>query len=339
MKNLLFILFIFLFIKISYSQQNKSQQAKFPIIDMHLHAMKADAQGPPPFVFCLPRIDLVTWDNSKPYPPEFIRQFGNGECSLRIVSPTTNEELIKRTLSIMKKHNIYGMLSGTETEKWMKVAPERFFPGLQFNFNKNTPSVDSFRKLFTNGTFKILGEVGIQYNGYSPSDSLFDPYLSIAEELDIPMAIHIGTGPVGAPYLGSVKYRARLHSALVLEEALLKHPKLRVYIMHAGWPMIDDLLALLWTHPQVYVDVGVISFALPRKEFHKYLQRIVEAGFGKRVMFGSDQMVWPEAIEYAIQSIEIASFLSSQQKRDIFYNNAARFLRLNKEDINRHHSY
>jgi hypothetical protein len=197
--------------------------------------------------------------------------------------------------------------------------------------------VDSFRKIFTSGTYKVLGEVGIQYTGYSPSDSLFSPYLKVVEELNIPVAIHIGTGPVGAPYLTTPKYRARLHSALTLEEALLKHPKLRVYIMHAGWPMIDDLLAVLWTHPQVYVDVGVISFVLPRKEFHRYLQRIVEAGFGKRVMFGSDQMVWPEVIEYAIQSIETASFLLPEQKRDIFYNNAARFLQLSKEEIDRHH--
>lgn len=299
--------------------------------------MKANAQGPPPFIFCLPRTELVTWDVSKSYVEEFTKQFGGGLCSLRIVSPLTDEELFKKTLLIMKKNNMYGMLSGSETKKWISQAPERFYPGLQFNLNKATPSIDSFRNLFSTGQYKVLGEVGIQYNGFSPSDSLFDPYLAVAEELNIPMAIHIGTGPVGAPYLQSPKYRARLHSALLLEEALIRHPKLRVYIMHAGWPMIDDLLAVLWTHPQVYVDVGVISFALPRKEFHRYLQRIVEAGFGKRVMFGSDQMVWPEAIDYAIQSIETASFLSTQQKRDIFYNNAARFLRLTQKEIDLHY--
>ena len=83
--------------------------------------------------------------------------------------------------------------------------------------------------------------------------------------------------------------------------------------------MLDDMLAMLWTHPQLYVDVGVISFALPRAAFHCYLQRIVEAGFGKRVMFGSDQMVWPEAIDVAIESIETADFLQPEQKRDILY--------------------
>lgn len=90
-------------------------------------------------------------------------------------------------------------------------------------------------------------------------------------------------------------------------------------------------------HPQVYVDVGVLSFAFPRAEFHYYLRRLVEAGFGKRVMFGSDQMVWPEAIEAGISAIETADFLTDGQKRDILYNNAARFLRLSDEEVARHH--
>jgi predicted TIM-barrel fold metal-dependent hydrolase len=120
-----------------------------------------------------------------------------------------------------------------------------------------------------------------------------------------------------------------------LEEALVRHPRLRVWIMHAGWPMLDDLLAVLWTHPQVYVDLGVIIFALPRAELYRYLRVIVEAGFGSRVMFGSDQMVWPETIERGIRTIEEAPFLSEQQKRDILYNNAARFLRLSEADRDR----
>jgi uncharacterized protein len=101
--------------------------------------------------------------------------------------------------------------------------------------------------------------------------------------------------------------------------------------------MLDDLLAMLWTHPQLYLDVSVINWALPRPEFHRYLRRIVEAGFGKRVLFGSDQMVWPDALELAIESIKTADFLTPEQSRDIFYNNAARFLRLSEEEVAAHH--
>jgi len=74
--------------------------------------------------------------------------------------------------------------------------------------------------------------------------------------------------------------------------------------------MLDDTLALMYVHPQVYVDVGVISYILPRAEFHRYLRGLVEAGFANRVMFGSDQMIWPATIQSAIESIETAEFLS-----------------------------
>jgi len=94
---------------------------------------------------------------------------------------------------------------------------------------------------------------------------------------------------------------------------------------------------VLWAHPQTHVDVGVISWVLPRKEFHRYLQRIVEAGFVKRVMFGSDQMNWPGVIEPAIETIESAPFLSEKEKREILFENAARFLRLTPEEIARLH--
>ena len=107
--------------------------------------------------------------------------------------------------------------------------------------------------------------------------------------------------------------------------------------MHAGYPMLDDLLALLFSHPQVYVEVSMLVNVEPREGFYRYLKAIVDAGYDKRIMFGSDQMIWPGIIEPAIKSIENAPFLTKEQKRDIFYNNAARFLRLTKNEIDIHH--
>ena len=59
-------------------------------------------------------------------------------------------------------------------------------------------------------------------------------------------------------------------------------------------------------------------------DFYSYLKSLIDAGFGKRLMFGSDQMVWPEAIPHSIKNVENAPFLTEEQKQDIFYNNAAR---------------
>jgi predicted TIM-barrel fold metal-dependent hydrolase len=56
-------------------------------------------------------------------------------------------------------------------------------------------------------------------------------------------------------------------------------------------------------------------------------------------MFGSDQMVWPDLIGDTIEAVESATFLSPEQKRAIFYDNAARFLRLSAEQIRSDHAH
>jgi uncharacterized protein len=282
---------------------------------------------------------FVPHDAKDEWPKAFLDVAKKPPCSDPVWSPATDEALMNETLAVLKRRNIIGVLSGTadRVKRWRELAPDHIIPGLGFQLGPKAPSVEEVRRLHGAGDLAVLAEVSNQYVGIAPDDPAFEPYLAMAEEADLPVGIHIGTGPPGAPYLGFGKYRARLHSALLLEEPLLRHPKLRMYVMHAGWPMIDDLLSLFWAHPQVYAEVGAIDWALPRPEFHRYLQRIVEAGFGKRVMFGSDQMVWPGVIERAIESIESAPFLSATQKRDILYNNAARFLRFSDADIAKHH--
>jgi predicted TIM-barrel fold metal-dependent hydrolase len=128
-----------------------------------------------------------------------------------------------------------------------------------------------------------------------------------------------------------------LTSPLQLEEVLIRHRRLRLYVIHYGSPLVDEMIALLFSHPQVYVDISGNDWAQPRAHFHGQLRRLVDAGFIKRIMWGSDQMVWPQAIEVALEAIQMAPFLNDEQKRDIFYNNAARFLRLSPEEIARHH--
>lgn len=318
----------------------KAQSAKnMPIIDMHLHAQAADDQGPPPLKIGAPFTIFGPNDPQHNFSDTYLNALKTGAWSKSsITSPLTDDELERSTLAMLRKYNIYGVLSGDidRVRKWKAAEPRRIINAVYWDFSqigRQKLDADSLRRLFKTGEFKVFGEVAIQYEGILPSDSVFEPYLKMAENLDIPVGIHIGPGPPGTVTLGFGKYRARMHSPLVLEEALVRHPRLRLYAMHAGWPMIDDMIAMLYAYPQLYVDLGVISYILPKKEFYSYLRRMVNAGFGKRIMFGSDQMVWPQAIEISIKTIQHASFLSPAQKRDIFFNNAARFLRLTPEQI------
>lgn len=312
-------------------------RAQEPVIDMHLHAHGADLNGPPPTHLC-PGAVMPVHDPAQPWDQVFLEHSKHPPCAEPLVGAESDDELMRATLDVLRRRNVFGVTSGPYLERWQQAGGDRVLAALGFGFWPDAPSADGVRELLASGRYTVFGEIGIQYNGVSPSDAKFDPYLTVAEELDVPVGIHIGTGPPGAPSMpGMGEYRARLHSALELEEALVRHPQLRVYVMHAGWPMLDDMLALMWAYPRVHVDTGALCFALPREEFHRYFRRIAEAGFGKRIMFGSDQMNWPGAIESCIDAIESADFLSAAQKRDILYNNAARFLRLTEQEIARHH--
>jgi len=311
-----------------------------PIIDVHLHAFAADAQGPPPQAMCTP-LTLPAWDPAQPFSELFGHAFKHPPCDDPVWSPLTDQELMEQTIAVMQRRNIVGVLSGTpeHVARWRAAAPGRFLPGLGFQIGTDMEyPLETLRELNATDRLAVLAEVTNQYVGVAPDDERMRPYWALAEELDIPVGIHIGTGPPGAIYLGYESYRGRLHSALTLEEVLVRHKRLRVYIMHAGYPLLDDLLTLMYAHPQVHVEVGVIAYSLPRAAFYRYLQGITDAGYGNRVMFGSDQMVWPGTIERAIATIEEAPFLSASQKRDILYNNAARFLRFTEQQIAEHHA-
>ena len=312
-------------------------EERLPVFDVHLHADSADAQGPPPLGMCTP-MRMPVWDPARPYLEVFLDTLKNPACDDPVWSPTTDDELRDRTIEVMERRNVVGILSGTpdRVAEWRERAPGRFYAGLGFNAAVSEITPEDIRALRAEGSLDALAEVTNQYSGVAPDDPVMAPYWQVAEELDIPVGIHVGTGPPGAIYLGSSGYRAHLHSPLSLEDVLVRHPRLRVYIMHAGFPMLDDTLAVLYAHPQVYVGIGVIVHTQPRKAFYRYLEALVDGGYGKRILFGSDQMVWPETIERGIKVIEDAPFLSEREKRDILYNNAARFFRLSDETVARH---
>jgi uncharacterized protein len=194
------------------------------------------------------------------------------------------------------------------------------------------PDTAWLRGEYRAGRLAALGEILSQYAGLPPSDASLEPVWALAEQLDLPVAIHMGMGPPGgAAYPGGVcgrdpcapNYRMALSDPMLLEPVLRRHPRLRVYIMHAGWPYLDQLIGLMYAHPQVYADVAAWWAAMPREEFHSNLRRLVRAGYGKRLMYGSDL----DEMGKAVQAIEEAPYLTEEQKNDIFHDNAARFLR------------
>lgn len=305
---------------IQSSPKGQSANARgLPIIDMHMHAIPLEA-----------------------FPPEWGRPPRNpltGKPSLA----TNNEAIMAASLRAMNQFNIVkAVVSGPldDVHRWQAAAPGRIIggiwgaPGSAFLELAHSapgvvfPDIETLRKEFQSGRVAVLGELLLPYVGLTPNDPKLEPYFALAEQFDIPIAIHTGAGPPRAPYEGAPLSRVGLGNPVLLEEVLVRHPKLRVDLMHAGEPWFEGTVAIMTTYPQVYADLGVLDWAYPPDVFYEYLRRLIRRGLGKQLMFGSDQTLWPEMIGRAIATIESAPDLTESQKRDILYNNAARFLRL-----------
>jgi predicted TIM-barrel fold metal-dependent hydrolase len=301
-----------------------------PIIDMHVHA--AMSMGGQPA--CANTPAFLASD-----PKQQEARFGwkTVPCANPLLPAKTPDAYEKEVLAEMERMNVTAVVMGDEktVNQWKADAPNRVIRGTSFDATalsgpKKDAELKRLREAFTTGGFQIMGEVGLQYQGMSPSDPAVDAYFALAEEFDIPVGVHMGTGGSGRANLSTPKFRGSMGDPLLFEDLLARHPKLRLWIMHAGYPMIDNLLTLLQANSHVYVDVAGLIWSYPIKEVNRYIQRIVEAGFEDRVMFGTDQLLWPNLMAQSINIIDTAEYLTPEQKRDILYNNAARFLRLDQ---------
>lgn len=304
-----------------------SERYSGPIIDMHLHAFPANGNGPAPNAVCPGIAANLKYDPQTPWPAVLNRKMQEPPCDEPIQGPATDEEVRDQTIAYMKQYNVKGVLSGStnEIKQWQAAAPGLFIAGLGLDIRRDDTTPEDVAELFDAGELAVLAEVTNQYSGVLADDPDFAPFWKVAAQKDIPVGIHVGVGPPGAPLL----YPDFLvQSPLRIEKVLRQHPTLRVYLMHAGYPFVDDLKALLYLYPQLYVEVGVLQIALPRGEYYRFLEELVISGFIDRIMYGSDQMNWPGAIEEGINAINDAPFLNLQQKKAILHDNAVRFLRL-----------
>lgn len=294
----------------SRAESPKGEAYSGPIIDMHIHA----------FIDSNPLYGMT-------HPPTL-----RGETYKGVESPGEQKE---KTLEQFRKHRIVKAVV-TDGHLWSPDAPETILIAAA-----NQPP-DVLRQRYEEGKLQVIAEIAPFYAGIRADDPSQIPYFELAEELGIPVGLHIFPGGpnFGIHLMPEMMAKTRTYNARPsqAEELLVRFPDLKLYIMHGGWPYVAELKALMYAHPNLYVDVAVLNWILPKKEFHNYLESLIDAGFGNRIMFGTDQMVWPELIGVGIEAINGADFLSLEMKEDIFYDNAAEFLSLSAEEIEKHKS-
>ncbi len=108
--------------------------------------------------------------------------------------------------------------------------------------------------------------------------------------------IHTGTSFADTAAAGYPAFRLRYGNPLLLENVLVRHPKLRLWIAHGGLPWTEETFALMQQYPRVYMDISTIDWIMGEQ--------------GRAGFYG------------------FPPFLTPEQKADIFYNNAATFFRV-----------
>ena len=293
-----------------------AQEKVQPIIDMHLHAYEAIA-------------------------PNMTAAWAGENYAREIVSPENAEVHRQRVIEELQKHNIKLALVSSESLKaldaWKSANSTLFKTGIQTRQGMPILSPDSMKLFYKAKKIDFLGELGLQYYGLKPDVAHMHPYYKTAETHGIPVCLHTGLGPPGGPHSFAPQFRTTLGKPTLFEPVLVKYPKLRAFIAHAGWPYLSETIAMMYIYPNLYTDIGVLTWALPKAAFYSALKQLIDAGFEKRILFGTDQMLWPDAISIAVNTVKEVPFLSEEQKRDILYNNAARFLELPQETIAAHH--
>ena len=184
--------------------------------------------------------------------------------------------------------------------------PDRILGMVYPNPYDGQKAVDMIYDYVQNKGFK-----GIKCNplkqAYVAYDEIMDPIMQAAEDLDIPVFMHCGHPPYSLPW-----------SIALLAE---RFPKVKLTMIHMGHGhgvYIDASLKMAKRYPNLYLEMS--GMPMPSKIREAY----EEVGHD-RIMFGTDAPFHPAAVES--QKV-LCSGLDKRGMEDVFYNNAAKLMKL-----------
>lgn len=278
-----------------------------PIIDAHAH------------VFALDYFESLGWPDD-PWTGAETPHYTAASLAEAVFESWDRYNVVKAVVSGLPE----------DVAAWKAKQPDRLISGILLGGEFAVKSTDLARKI-ERGEVEVLGELFSQYYGLKFDDPSLEKYYELAEDFDIPIGVHSGlSNPKEIADGGYVHFRAHLGNPSGMEEVLVRHKNMRVYLMHAGAPYLEDLDAIMSMYPNTYIDLASVLQYLPQNGIEAILKRLmIERDFGKRIMFGSDVYLWPDTqYRMSINVINRIDFLSYEQKADIFCNNAAAFFRL-----------
>ncbi|MCG8566768.1 MAG: amidohydrolase family protein [Desulfobacterales bacterium] len=198
-------------------------------------------------------------------------------------------------------------------------SPDRFIPMAAVDPHKGMQALADLEY--------AAGELGMKALCLEPwlhqipaNHKLYYPIYAKAVELDLPIWIHTSLNFV--PSL-KMEYGRPIH----LDEVAGHFPELKLIAGHGGWPWVNELMAVLWRHDNVYLDISAIHPKHMAKAGSGW-EPLLNYGNGllqDRVLFGT---AWP-ACQFKDHVEGVAALpLKEEVKKKWLGLNAKRLLKL-----------
>ncbi len=168
---------------------------------------------------------------------------------------------------------------------------------------------------------KDLGFIGAHFYPHwyelAPDHAKWYPYYAKCCELDVPVQLQVGQSMIYDP-----TYPVRsVGRPIALDAVACDFPELRLVGIHVGIPWTEEMIAMAWKHPNVYIGCDAHSPKYWPEAFVRYVD-----SFGQdKVLFGTDFPI----LDFERTRAEIEALgLKPEAKRKLLRDNALRVYKL-----------
>ncbi len=174
-----------------------------------------------------------------------------------------------------RKNEMIWDISEEEVFEVVRQNPDRFIGLAGVNPFSGQQGLRQMEK-----AIKEYGFKGVYMHTYGfgipVNHKLYYPYFAKCVELDVPFITQVGHSAEVVP--------SDLAKPILLDEIAVDFPELRLVGAHTGWPWVEEMLAIAWKHPNVYVGIDAY---MPKYLDPALIQFIKGRGM-KKVLYGTN---------------------------------------------------
>ena len=210
-------------------------------------------------------------------------------------------------------HKLISHYSIEKLQKFVEKSDGKLVGAVSYNPLKIKESLMEIKKAIVDYDFKYIYCHSLGF-GLPPCDRRYYPLYGLALEYDIPVGFQTGHSAEIMP--------SDVGRPIYIDRVALEFPDVKFILSHTGWPWIDEWIAMVWKHPNVYGDISAYPpRALPEKE---KLIGFMNSWRGEdKVLFGTNGLGLKRCKE---QFMELP--LKDEVKKKILRDNAKRLFKL-----------